>query len=272
MNVHVIYRLCDKVDSVHGLKRPFNMSKQDVIKVCFKSLVNSFGDYPWAITVIADDVRPETKQLILDTIPKSFTVLDLNKDEKVPEVEPPVINNEGKLFNSYYLRMLEFNPPLKNLGSLMKAYEIADGIKDPNTWIYFLEDDYLHHQQAFFPRMVDFNNFCDQYKFALPVFVHPSDYPDQYTRLLTRCYIYQTTYGYWREVCSTTGTFMCKATTYKKFAAHLKACGTDDGKISAVFKKSAFCFSPLPGFATHCHEGVMSNFVNWEQITKDLLQ
>ena len=51
-----------------------------------------------------------------------------------------------------------------------------------------------------------------------------------------------------------------------QFADFIKSCKTDDGRLSTIFKKLAFCFSPLPGIATHMHEGVMSNYINWEEI------
>jgi hypothetical protein len=272
MNIHIIYRLCDKVDAVNGLSRPFNLNKAKTIQHCFKSLVASLGDNPWAMTVLADDVTPETIQFISDNAPKRFDIFNITKsvadaDGVLPDIEQPLIV-EGAPHNSNYMRILEAKPALKNLGSIQRAYDVADKIKGDDTWVYFLEDDYLHDFATFWMRLNDFVSFSEQTKFALPFFIHPSDYPDQYTRLLTRCYLFQTNSGYWREVCSTTGTFMCHIKTYRKFADFIKESGTDDGKLSSIFKKSALCFSPMPGLATHMHDGVMSNYVHWEKIVK----
>ncbi len=274
MNIHVIYRLCDKVDAVNGLPRPFGLTKAQVIKACFKSLMKSFENYPWAMTIVADDVSEPTREKLESLMPQGFKWIDITQEvttENSLPVIPPVLTVSGEgLLNTAYIRYVNSNPPLRNAGSLLRAYQVADKIEDPETLIYFLEDDYLHNWTNFLPRLDDFLQFEKAYNFALPFFIHPSDYPDQYTRLLSRCYLFQTKYGYWREVCSTTGTFMCKAKTYKKFAKFLKECSTDDGKLSTIFKKEALCFSPMPGFATHMHEGVMGNYVDWKAILGEL--
>lgn len=276
MNLHIIYRLCDKVDAVNGLPRPYGMKKTQIIQACFKSLIKSLGEQPWAMTILADDVTPETKDFVLSNAPKSFKLIDITSevkesDGKLPSIPKVSVVPDKGLLNTGYIRLLESNPPLKNAGSLMRAYEIADSVEDEDTWLYFLEDDYFHDWNNFPTRLLDFEQFAKAQNFALPIFIHPSDYPDQYTRLLSRCYIFQTRFGYWREVCSTTGTFLCQAKTYRKFSEHIKNCNVDDGKLSSIFKREALCFSPMPGFATHMHEGVMSGYVNWEQAVKEVI-
>jgi hypothetical protein len=151
---------------------------------------------------------------------------------------------------------------------MQKCYEIADTLKNDNDWVYFVEDDYLHDNQFFASRISNFAEFAEKRQLLPDIFIHPTDYPDQYTRLLARNYIFQTPTGYWREVSSTTMTFMCKVRSYKKYSSHFKNCGVDDGKLSNIFKKSALCFSPLPGVATHMHEGVMSGYIRWEDFLK----
>jgi hypothetical protein len=277
MNIHIIYRVCDKVDAVNGLKRPFGLKKADVIKACYRSLVKSFGEAPWAMTVLADDVSEDTRDFISNNAPANFTLLDITakvKEDKgvLPGVPAPFGVSGKGIFNTGYIRLVEAKPALKNAGSLLRSFEVADGIQDPETWIYFLEDDYLHDWNNFAVRLASFTDFIKGYKFAQPIFIHPTDYPDQYTRLLSRCYMFQTPFGYWREVSSTTCTFLCQAKTYRKFADHLKACNVDDGKLSTIFKKDAMCFSPLPSAAAHMHEGVMPAYVDWERLTKEALQ
>lgn len=229
MKLNVIYRACDKVESVNGLKRPFGLDKKGILKTCFSSLTEAVKGLEHSITVIGDSLSEESKQ---------------------------IISSSGVLF------LDEQN--LGNSGSLSKQFELADKLENLDEWIYFCEDDYLHDYNTFSQRLVDFINFAAEVKFVPDVFIHPTDYPDQYSRSLGRNYIFQTKSGYWREVSSTTATFMCKVKSYKKYASFFKMCGPDDGKVSTIFKKSALCFSPLPGFATHMHEGVMSNYVNWE--------
>jgi hypothetical protein len=277
MSMHVIYRLCDKVDAVNGLPRPFGLKKKEVIQTCFTSLIRAFSGIHWSMTILADDISQETREFVSSHAPANFDLQDIteavkNNGGKLPPILPNVQAPDGKIANSNYIRLLESNPPLKNEGSILRSFEVADTIQDDNSWVFFLEDDYLLDAGNFMNRFVDFLMFADSFKFALPIFVHPSDYPDQYTRLLSRNYIFQTRFGYWREVSSTTFTFLAQVKGYKHFAEHFKSCavGANDGKLSSIFKKDALCFSPLPGLAAHMHEGVMSNYINWEGMVKDI--
>lgn len=242
MKLEIIYRLCDKPEAENRLPRPFGMNKKQVIGSCLTSLVKSvetLGD-ACQIHIIGDDLTTETKEFVAEVAPKA--------------------------------KSLFFNPPLKNAGSLKKAFEIAGSIEGhgEDTWVYFCEDDYLHDPNTFVPRFLDFVALSKSKGFALPVFYHPTDYPDQYTRLLSRTYLFQGVTGYFREVASTTMTVACQLKTFKQFSSWFNECTVDDGKFSTIFKKSALCFSPLPGTATHMHEGVMSTYVNWPAVMASL--
>lgn len=272
MKLHVIYRLCDATESVNGLPRPLQMTKKQVIGCCFRSLFESLQvlGTSWSMTIVADNVSQETSDFIRDYTNGRAFLVDQSEQAKTSNSIPPFpvqINTEDKeaSLELPVISYINFNPPLRNQGSLLKAYEVADGIEstDEETWVYFCEDDYLHDKSSFIPRLLDFIALAKAKAFALPVFYHPTDYPDQYTRLLSRNYLFQALTGYFREVSSTTGTYLCSLSTYRQFASWIKECTVDDGKFSTIFKKKALCFSPLPGSATHMHEGVMSTYVDW---------
>lgn len=224
------------------------------------------------MTIIADNVSEETHNFIRDYTNGRAVIVDQSDAAKatgkIPEFPTQDIAVENDASNPMpIISYINFNPPLRNQGSLLKAYEVADGIKDggDETWVYFCEDDYLHDKNTFIPRLLDFISLSKAKAFALPVFYHPTDYPDQYMRLLSRNYLFQALTGYFREVSSTTGTYLCALPTYKAFSQWIKECTVDDGKFSTIFKKKALCFSPIPGSATHMHEGVMSIYVDWGQ-------
>lgn len=266
MKFHVIYRLCDKPEAVNRLPRPFSLTKKQVIGCCFPSIIESLEilGNAWAMTIICDDITDETKDFIKEITDKKAILTDITEEVKNTNKIPLVDDSLEKAS----VRTIHFSPPLKNVGSLLKAYEVADSLNEDKdeTWIYFCEDDYLHDKNSFLPRLLDFISFSKGRNFAMPVFYHPTDYPDQYTRLLSRNYLFQALTGYFREVSSTTGTYICQLKTYKKFAEWIKNCSADDGKFSTIFRKQALCFSPIPGTATHMHEGVMSAYVDWSKI------
>ena len=236
MKLHVIYRLCDRVHSEHGVPRPFNFkNKIDLIKVCQKSLAASVNQLEHYTSVVGDNVSEDLWNFTLQTLKPANT------------------------FN--------FDTPKGNAQSLLKASEFAVAT-DVNDLVYMVEDDYLHDPQFFAQRLVDFVQSTNNIKFALPVFLHPTDYPDQY-KTLKRSYIFGGQTGYFREVSSTTLTLFTQSKNYRKFASFFNQCYSDnanDGLLSTIFKKDALCFSPLPGIATHMHEGVMSGYVDWNKI------
>jgi hypothetical protein len=243
----IIYRACDVVNSLHGSldgsfnPRPLNLSKKDVIKICLQSLVDCLKtiDEQYEVHVIGDRVTDDTWNFI---------------NKKL---------NPKTSFNS--------QEALRDSGSLLKCSELAMKFIDED-FIYFVEDDYLHNKETFWQKLKDFKNFANE-NLNAPWFIHPTDYPDQYNRLLKRCLIFQTPSGYWREVANTTHTFMCYKKFYKLFVDHFRECHKEDGNdgaLSEIFQKNALCFSPLPGIATHLHNGTYSNYVDWFKILKEI--
>ena len=245
--IKIIYRVCDIVNSLHGSldgsanPRPFNLSKKEVIKICCHSLSESLKKITedYETHIIGDRVSDETWDFVTSTLkPKSS-------------------------FNS--------KQALRDSGSLLKCSDLAMQFEEED-FLYFVEDDYLHDSDFFFLRLNDFINFANQ-NIKIPWFIHPTDYPDQYNRLLKRCYIFQTPSGYWREVPNTTHTFMCYKKFYMQFVDHFRDCHKEDGndgKLSEIFQKEALCFSPLPGIATHMHKGTFSNYIDWDSEIKKI--
>ena len=42
--------------------------------------------------------------------------------------------------------------------------------------------------------------------------------------------------------------------------------GAQDGEFSKIFGEKALCFSPIPGLASHMHQGTMEPYVLWDMI------
>lgn len=234
----IIFRACDIINSLHistdgNNPRPFNLHKKEIIKISARSLKEAVKDKNHEFYLIGDRVSEETWSFLNNLL-------------------KPVI-----AFNS--------KDKLGDGGSLLECSKLAMTFKDEDL-LYFAEDDYLHDPSTFSKKIDDFLKFADK-NLSVPWFIHPTDYPDQYTRLLRRCYIFQTESGYWREVATTTHTFMTYKKHYAKFVDFFRECHAEDGndgKLSTIFGKDALCFSPLPGVATHMHRGTYSSYVDWE--------
>ena len=149
----VILRACDSKDSVNGLPRPWGLSKKEVIETCFRTLHLSLKGHPHELHIIGDGLSDETKSFFKDLHPESI---------------------------------LHEYSGLGNDGSIMKTFELAESFNDDDL-IYFCEDDYMHVFDSFYEKI---NFFMNTYKdHETPFFVHPSDYPDQYNRLMKKSFV-----------------------------------------------------------------------------------
>lgn len=249
----VIMRACDKVTAVHGDSRPFGLTKLQTIKTCVHSMIRAMEGHSHSILVIGDSLS--------DAAVAFF--------EALPGVT---------------LRREQLLSPEKTLD-----LQIELGLKEPDeTWVYLCEDDYLHRRDSFsrIRSLIDGQheildtvgarrNWLPRLGGNVayrPLFIHPSDYPDRYLRRDRRpSYLFAAPDGHWRQTSHTTHTLMATGRTLRRFQTELRASvkGPNDKVLShrtygGVFERTkALCVSPLPGFACHFTDGVMSPFVDW---------
>ena len=255
----VLFRACDKVESVHMGKRPFNLDKIQTIKVSFYSLYQALQREHYQFTIIGDGLSKELLEFF-----------KLFKDV--------IIDN-------------------KKMGSAAKSLQaqIDLALDAPSDkWVYMCEDDYLHTPYAF-QYISEFIENKAQYLQTsskkknymnriigdlsdMPLIIHTPDYPDRYSPPWKRLsFIFLSKYCHWRQITNTTHTFLLQSSTIKKFEKYIKesAIGPSDSKLSAkvygriFFKNKALCVSPIKGLSTHMTEGVMTPLVDWEDICTD---
>jgi hypothetical protein len=241
MKIHCIYKCCTAVDSVHGTVRPFSLDKKGVIRTCLPTVKKALEPLDCYYSIVGDAVSSDIIDLIVETL----------RPREVYNCE----THQGYINN------------------MLRASDFAMESKD-NELVFFLEEDYCLDYENFAPRLLDFLELMKNLKLVLPYFIHPSEYPDQYTRSFARSYIIRGNLGYWREVSSTTETYICQAAFYKKKANFFRECHKNDqidprgsdGCTSSIFKKEALCWSPLPGLASHFAEGFFSPYVDWKRL------
>ena len=256
---HILFRACDKVESVHKVARPYGLNKAEVIKVSFFSMYCALGAEDFLFTIIGDDLSNELLAF--------FNLFD-----------GVTIDNE-------------------DLGSasksLQRQIDIALKIPD-NEWVYMCEDDYLHTPYAF-KYLSEFISNKRQYIQTsgkkknyinriigdlkdTPVIIHTPDYPDRYDPPWKRLsFIFLSKYCHWRQISNTTHTFLLESSTIKRFEKYIKASavGPSDSKLSEkvygrfFFNNKALCVSPIHGLSTHMTEGVMTPLVDWQAICQD---
>ena len=255
----ILFRACDKVDSVHNGSRPFGLSKLQTIKLCFYSIYQAVKKEKYQFTIIGDQLSTELLNFF-----KSFD------------------------------NVLIYNERLGSASqSLKKQLEIALQVPD-DQWIYLCEDDYLHTSNAF-KYLSEFienkerylqtsgkkKNYINRIVGDLknkPLIIHPSDYPDRYEPPWKRfSYIFLSKYSHWRQISNTTHTFLLQSRTLKQFETSIKSSaeGPSDAHLSEkvygriFFKNKALCVSPIRGLSTHMTKGVMTPLVNWDLVCKE---
>ena len=265
LKINVIFRTCDKVNSVNGSPRPFNLNKLILIKICFLSLIKSLEGKNFKIYVIADAISDDLKAF----------------SSKFPiEIIHGTFGNDN---------------------SLRKCFELAKDIP-PNELIYFCEDDYLHvehtftkilelyaHSEHIFPgeirlkkmlRKREITLFSFKSYFSKPdLLIFPCDYPDRYSKAyLQKNYIYQASTMHWRQVSDITFSFMLKSSVFKKHykTIYKSAKSANDRFLSnkllgnRFFFNSLLALSPMPSLSCHMHNETMSKIIDWETIVDKL--
>jgi len=250
----ILFRACDKVESVHNAKRLFGLNKKQTIKVSFMSLYKSLENYDAKFTIIGDDLSAE----MLDFFGHFSSVEILND---------------------------KFGSAAK---SLRKQLEVAYKIPDDH-WVYLCEDDYLHVDYAF-KYIFDLISKRKEYLSTsgkkknyynklignlaeAPLIIHPPDYPDRYISFWKRpAYVFLSKYCHWRQIINTTHTILLQSSTIKNYKKQFfrSSIGPSDTILSEqvygriFFKHKALCISPIQGLSTHMQENVVTPMIDWK--------
>lgn len=230
MRLHIILRTHDGAN-VHSNKRFINDSKQDIIKKCFMSLIESIkyaeNKDDILLTVVDDHSSQETKNYIMNNLK------DSGLNYNICELE-----NYG------------------NNESMKKCYEL--GLKSDKDFIYFVEDDYFHKKEAVDIMIKDYSKFSEKLNNS-PITIVPYDDPIDYMsdRIIpTR--IVSGTDRHWRQNFHVTFTMMIPKWILLHFWDKFMEMSNygdgvcEDNTINLLYTKfDTFLFSPMPWLAHH---------------------
>lgn len=265
--INIIFRTCDRVNSVHGSPRPFDLDKLTLIKVCFLSLMEALEDQEFTIYIVADDISSELTDFF-----KQYPVTIIHG----------VYGNDN---------------------SLRECFKIAETLPE-KEYVYFCEDDYLHTQDCFsnivalineheaiYPADIKFKQLLRKRELLLfrlrryfkkPEFlIFPCDYPDRYEPLyMEKGFIFKTKTLHWRQIRDITFTFLVKTDTFKthKEIFNKSAHRANDRYLSRKLLGNKFFItkliglSPMPSLSCHMHTETMSGVVDWKRMVDKLLK
>jgi hypothetical protein len=152
-------------------------------------------------------------------------------------------------------------------GSFLRLLDHVESLHlDPETILYFLEDDYLHQAgwldvllEGMQLPEVDYLTLYDHKdKYFLPM----------YDQLRSKIFVSPTCH--WRTVPSTTQTFAVRWKRLRKdLAIHRKystgkKISQDHEKFSLLTRMGATLISPMPGWSTHAEVEFASPCIDWE--------
>lgn len=176
-------------------------------------------------------------------------------------VEEDVWTKLNQLYPGLDLRRTSYG---SNAGSFLYCLEEAVAL-EPTTMVYFVEDDYLHHEGA--------DVVLEQGLQVCPyvsLYDHPDKYWDDNADKLSK--IIMTEDVHWRTTGSTTMTFASRAGFLAEDkSVFYKWCGgedkwTHDFQLFTHLSKTRGLITPMPGYATHLDTWVIAKIVDWEAV------
>ena len=138
-----------------------------------------------------------------------------------------------------------------NMANFYTSLTIANG--ESADIIYFVEDDYLHSEDAITEMIFAYEKFSTI--FSRDLVLLPSDYPYLYTKdEATKIYLGEK--YHWRLVSESLVTFMTSKSVIDENYNNLKKMGIEwtdpwEKPLHNIYKSNP-CLSPVPSLAVHC--------------------
>ena len=268
----VIYRSCTNVNMLtQNKKRLFDREKSEYTFRSLNSIIVSinqakknFPKIEFDIIIIDfnsknNDLNQMQKQLDKSNFKNSIISLDLNE-----------FRNKIKKINAENKNVTENQ--ISNMSNIHKSLLTAKNkCKD---LIYFVEDDYIHQQEAISEMIFAYERISSQTNAEL--ILCPTDYPYLYTKAETTN-IFLGSKKHWRVVGESLCTFLTSLNMLQKhWNKFISMCQFEhypfEQPLHDIYK-SEYCLSPIPSLALHCTNVNsiygLSPTLNWNKIWKE---
>ncbi|HVX92814.1 MAG TPA: glycosyltransferase [Candidatus Dojkabacteria bacterium] len=229
------------------------------------------------------DTRPEgfNKLMCLKNFLHSLSKV---KDYKFTLVFDGEIDNEFELLAKKH-GDIDIVNRIGNSGSCWYTFEKAIKENQDEDIIYFVEDDYIHTEDALVKLVEAFEKIEDADYITL--FDHPVRYIDEYHYGLDIPHynqeIFITSNHHWRTQESTCMTFATKVKTLKEdkehFDLYVRQRPVPEDRelfkrlqgLAGYEKRSPFrlLLGPMPSLCTHCHKLWMAPIIDWNKVLKE---
>ncbi|SVC96579.1 uncharacterized protein METZ01_LOCUS349433, partial [marine metagenome] len=268
----VIFRSCTKVDMLtQNKKRLFDRNKSEYTFRSLNSIIMSLNQAKMAFPKIKfdiviidynskkEDLEQMKKQLNKTNFKNSVITLDIN--EFLDNIKKVNAKNEKVTENQ-----------MSNMSNIHKSLLFAKN--ECSDLIYFVEDDYLHRQEAINEMILTYERISSQLNREL--ILCPADYPYLYTKI-DSTNIFLGANKHWRKVEETLCTFLTSKIIVEKYwNKFIWMCNFEhypfEQPLHDIYK-SEYCLSPIPSLAIHLTNinsifGLSPN-INWKKIWEE---
>tara|TARA_B100000029_G_scaffold513236_1_gene612144 strand:- start:277 stop:1311 length:1035 start_codon:yes stop_codon:yes gene_type:complete len=265
----VIFRSCTNVNMLtQNKKRLFDQNKSEYTFRSLNSIIKSlrrakttFPKIQFDIVVVDHNSKKEDLTSIKKQLDKSNfknSIISLKLEEFINDIKKVNEKNENVTTNQ-----------MSNMSNIHKSLLV--GKNQCKDLIYFVEDDYLHEQDAINEMILAYERIASQIKQEL--ILCPADYPYLYTKI-EPTNIFLGASKHWRRIDETLCTFLTSRIIIEKYWEKLTSmCKFEyypfEKPLHEIYKVE-YCFSPIPSLAFHCTNvnsifGLSPN-VDWKEI------
>ena len=268
----VIFRSCTSINMLtQNKKRLFDQNKSEYTFRSLNSIIKSLNyakkslpNIKFDIVVIDHDSKKEDleqikKQLKESNIENSIILLDVN--EFIKNIKKTNAKNENVTKNQ-----------MSNMSNIFKSFLTAKN--QCNDLVYFVEDDYLHKQDAINEMIYTYERISSQINREL--ILCPADYPYLYSKI-DSTNIFLGANKHWRKIDETLCTFLTSKTLLEKYwNKFISMCEFEhypfEQPLHDIYKNE-YCLSPIPSLALHCTNvnsvfGLSPN-MDWKEVWED---
>ena len=249
-------------------KRIFDAPKIEYTLRTIKSIIKSCEK---AKTYFKD---LKLKIIITDDRSTSDNLEKISNLFKTTQIENEIINIKENEFNDQ-ISNTDTNGDtisqnmISNMRNILKSFQISENVN--SDLFYFLEDDYIHLDNAITEMLFTYEKISTQLNDEL--FLCPADYPYLYSTIDNTKVFFGNT-RHWRSVNETLITFLTSKKMINKYLKDLKLMGTKrhhpmELKLHQIYEKE-YCLSPIPSLAMHATNinsiyGLPPNF-DWKKV------
>ena len=236
-NLDIIVKTCTSVQLVsQNKKRIFEKDKSEYTFRTVNSLINS-----------AHHLKRRFKELTI-----KFTILDVNSPEFHIEKLLTKLRNEGFEVNHFSVKIDKNSTDnmATTMASIKHSFNLAKNCKD---LIYFVEDDYIHKNEALTEMLFAYEKFCSIYQNE--IFILSTDYPYLYKKMGNSNILIGENI-HWRTVKESLLTFMTSKKMVEKYFDKLiemsnKQSDPFEKNLHEIYEQEK-CLSPIPSLSVHC--------------------